>query len=104
MLPRTVLIFGRIIALMLGHLQMSVQECIDEYTKLSESIFSQRKPPGSNEMFYAENLEKAIKSVIRKRLGEHAEDAPLLDPLAEEACKTISAHTFSSPFERPNTL
>ena len=55
-------------------------------------------------MFYAENLEKAIKSVIRKRLGEHAEDAPLLDPLAEEACKTFSAHTFSSPFERPNTL
>ena len=73
---------------MLGRLRMSVQECIDEYTILSKEIFSERKT-GSSEMFYAENLEKAIKKVVRKKLGEHAGDAPLQDPLAEEACKAL---------------
>jgi hypothetical protein len=72
---------------MLGRLRMSVQECIDEYTLLSKAIFSERKH-GSKDMFYAEKLEEAIKSVIRKRLGDKAEDAPLVDPLGDKACKT----------------
>lgn len=77
-----------IIALMLGRLRMSVDECIEEYTALSEMIFSRKKPPLSRERFYPENLESAIKCVIRKKLGNTAEDAPLEDPLAEEACKS----------------
>jgi hypothetical protein len=67
---------------------MSVQDCIEEYTALSKLIFSKRKPAFSREKFYAENLEKAIKNVITKRLGEDAQDAPLEDPLAEEACRS----------------
>ena len=33
-------------------------------------------------------LEEAIKSVIRKKLGEENENAPLMDPLGEDYCKT----------------
>jgi hypothetical protein len=67
---------------------MSVEECIVEYTALSKMIFSKKKPQFSRERFDAEILENAIKQVIRNKLGDNAEDAPIEDPLAEEACKS----------------
>ncbi|KAH7110106.1 acyl transferase/acyl hydrolase/lysophospholipase [Dendryphion nanum] len=81
---------GGIIALMLGRLRMSVQECIDEYTALSRHIFKRKRHLGSSgPTFYAEDLEKALKKVIGERLGLQNEEAPLRDPLGEEACKTF---------------
>ena len=73
---------------MLGRLRMSVDECIAEYADLSKNVFSERKQGVSKEMFKASNLEAAIKSVIKKKLGDDMQDAPLEDPLDEECCKT----------------
>ncbi|KAL2415078.1 hypothetical protein ABEF94_008442 [Exophiala dermatitidis] len=70
---------GGIIAIMLGRLRMSVDECIHEYERLSKAVFGQRKK-GSPEIFSATALEEAIQSVIRRKLGHHAEHDPLLDP------------------------
>jgi len=68
---------------------MSVQECIAEYTRLSQKIFSKKRSDQSSKAsFYAEVLEDAIKEVIIKRYGPDKVDEPLLDPLGPEACKT----------------
>ena len=72
---------------MLGRLRMSLDECINEYVDLSRKVFSDRKR-ASKEMFEASNLEAAIKSVIKKKLGKDMQDAPLEDPLDEECCRT----------------
>ena len=73
---------------MLGRLRMPIDECIAEYADLSKKVFSERKSGVSKEMFKASNLEAAIRGVIRKKLGDEMEDAPLEDPLEEECCKT----------------
>lgn len=81
---------GGIIALMLGRLRMSVQECIDEYTALSKQIFAKKRNVGSSKpTFYAEELEEALKTTIAKKIGNRNAEAPLRDPLQEEACKTF---------------
>lgn len=68
---------------------MSVQECIDMYTNLSRRIFSNKRSNfSSRPLFDASDLEREIRTVIRNKLGVHNEDAPLLDPLGDEACKT----------------
>ena len=72
---------------MLGRLRMSLDECIAEYADLSEKVFSEKKLI-PKEMFKASNLEAAVKSVIKKKLGDDLQDAPLQDPLEEECCKT----------------
>jgi len=77
-----------IIAIMIGRLRMSVDECLAEYAELSKKVFSERKQGVSKEMSKASNLEAAIKSVIKKKLGDDMQDAPLEDPLDEECCKT----------------
>ena len=73
---------------MLGRLRMSLDECIAEYADLSKKVFSERKHGASKEMFKASNLEAAVKGVIKKKLGDDLQDAPLQDPLEEECCKT----------------
>ena len=45
-----------IVAIMLGRLRMSVDECIAEYVNLSKKVFSERKFAVSKEMFKASNL------------------------------------------------
>lgn len=76
---------------MLGRLRMSTDECIKEYVELSETIFKDRRKPPHEEMFDAKRLEKAIKKVVKRRLGEDHEDAPLLDPLGkDDCCKTYA--------------
>ncbi|OAQ99127.1 hypothetical protein LLEC1_03559 [Akanthomyces lecanii] len=81
---------GGIIALMLGRLRMGVEECIQEYAKLGEIVFSDRHGPPSEAMFDATKFEEAIKSVIRKKLGKESENAPLMNPLGEDCCKTTA--------------
>ena len=71
---------------MLGRLRMSVPKCIEQYSILSKEIFGDRKN-ASEYIYSASNLEQQVKGVIRRELGEHAEDAPLQDPLQENACK-----------------
>ena len=73
---------------MLGRLRMNVNECIQEYLRLGEEVFSEPRSLLNESMFDATKLENAIKKVLIKKLGKGREDEPLSDPLGNEGCKT----------------
>lgn len=68
----TKIIYYRIIALMLGRLQMDVDEAIGHYDALSKTVFSDvtRWPRGADGKFKTEKLEKAIKCVVETVTGD----------------------------------
>ncbi len=74
---------------MLGRLQMTVDECIDAYVSLSDTIFQKRRHRITIKghvqgRFDSDELEKAIKEiVIRKGLEENA----LLQDSRDAKCK-----------------
>jgi len=68
---------------MLGRLQMPVSECITAYLDMSKKIFGQAQSLVHREKFDPTELEKAVKIVVRARIGD--ENAPLQDSLC---CKT----------------
>jgi len=79
---------GGLIAIMLGRLRMTVDECIDAYTTLSDRVFEKKshritikgKLQGR---FDGAELERAVKTIVVNRgLGE---DALLKDP--DSPCK-----------------
>jgi patatin-like phospholipase/acyl hydrolase len=84
---------GGLIALMLGRLRMSVDECIDAYIKLSKAIFDERKSfpelrrLGGSAQYAASAMEEKMKYIIRLKTGD--EDAKMKDPLKEKCCKTF---------------
>ncbi|KAE8365962.1 acyl transferase/acyl hydrolase/lysophospholipase [Aspergillus caelatus] len=63
---------GGLCAIMLGRLEMSVDECIEAYNKFMNKIFN---VAGSR--FDAENIEAVIKEVMKEKLGDS--EAPLLN-------------------------
>lgn len=82
----------RLIAIMLGRLEMSVDECIEEYVELMATVFGarSRRIPMSwrgriKPRFDSRNLENAVKQVLsRKGMAEDAK----FDDGAERGCKT----------------
>ena len=68
----TKIVSYRIIALMLGRLQMDVDEVIKHYDALATTVFSNvaRWPRGAGGKFKAEKLEKAIKDVVETVTGD----------------------------------
>jgi patatin-like phospholipase/acyl hydrolase len=79
---------GGLIAVMLGRLGMTVDECIDAYTSLSDKVFMKTSHRVNIKgklqgRFDAGKLEEAIKQILRK-CGLH-EDALLKD--FEAPCK-----------------
>jgi patatin-like phospholipase/acyl hydrolase len=84
---------GGLIALMLGRLRMTIDECIDGYLKLSKEIFDQRTSfttfgrLGGNAQYAASKMEETMKDMIRTQTGD--EDAKMKDPLKRECCKTF---------------
>ncbi|KAF2731858.1 FabD/lysophospholipase-like protein [Polyplosphaeria fusca] len=78
-----------------GRLQMSVQECINEYKALFSSVFKIRhrvKFTGKNEA-----LENGIKEVVRKRLGDA--NALFKDSSHRGGCKTFVCATSGNTLE-----
>jgi hypothetical protein len=84
-----------LIAIMLGRLHMSVQDCIDTYQELSERVFKPKRSslnfPGKGKdlwtlagAFDEKELERAIAEIVVKT-GEGA-DAKLLEPTSPK-CK-----------------
>ncbi|KAK6531861.1 hypothetical protein TWF694_003026 [Orbilia ellipsospora] len=80
---------GGFIAIMLGRLRMSIDECIQRYEKVMGKVF----PDGTwktsslvwNGHIYPEGpLEEAIKEIVKEKLG--SADAKLIDD-SENACK-----------------
>lgn len=78
--------FSSIIAIMLGRMRMSVERCISEYQNLSAIVFGKSRGGLHEYMFDAKVLEAKTKDVVKRYLGD--ENAPLRDPLDEDACKT----------------
>ncbi|KAJ9138246.1 Calcium-independent phospholipase a2-gamma [Coniochaeta hoffmannii] len=85
---------GGIIALMLGRMRMPVEKCITEYQELGRLVFGVPRGGLHEYMFDARVLEEHTKKVVKKYLGD--ENAPLLDPLGDDACKTI---VFTLPYK-----
>lgn len=82
----------RLIAIMLGRLEMDVDECIEAYTKLAEAVFSQKKsrlPFGLKgkvkAQFDSSKLEKAIRETIK---GSGISDTALFNDGNERGCRT----------------
>ena len=76
---------GGIIALMLGRLRMSIEECIQTYSKLGEKVFGRQQGFGHEQLFDSARLEEAIQEIVKSKTGD--KNAPLLDPLDSECCK-----------------
>lgn len=70
---------GGLIAIMLGRLQMTVEQAIGEYDNLSKVVFGKKKPFFLDGKFKATNLENAIKGIIQKYSGEDS-NAKLFAP------------------------
>jgi len=75
--------------IMLGRLKMSIRECIDAYTSLSDRIFQKKKrrvtvKGNIQGRLDSEELERAIKDVIT---GQGLEKDALLQDASDEACK-----------------
>src|SRR5579859_3024979 len=78
---------SRIIALMLGRLQMSVTEAIGCYGTLAERVFSSTKLIRGEGKFRASKLEEVVKEIVAEKLGDP--DACMLETRPEgDACKT----------------
>lgn len=92
---------GGIIAIMLGRLHMTVDRCVAAYSRLGREVFGEPRGKGHEHMFDEKKLEEAIKKTIREELGEGHEDDPLIDPLGDDACKTV---VFTLPNAHPNRV
>ncbi|KAH9209887.1 acyl transferase/acyl hydrolase/lysophospholipase [Leptodontidium sp. 2 PMI_412] len=82
---------GGIIAIMLGRLEIDVDECIEEYTSMFEAIFGKKGLPVNmwgkiKGRFDSTVLEQCIKGILKKR--GLAEDALLND--SNERCKVYA--------------
>lgn len=70
----------RLIALMLGRLKMTVQDCLDEYERLMEKVFGSgwvhiylEKPfryLTTDKFYSATDFEKVVKDLLSRRLPE----------------------------------
>lgn len=78
----------RLIAIMLGRLKMSIKECIDNYNEVMVKVFpkvvSGAWNAGGGSRYEASKLEKAIREVVKKQLGN--EEALLFDS-SDNPCK-----------------
>ena len=70
---------GGIVALLLGRLQMTVQEAIDIYCDVSEKIFGKPKGHVTEGKFSATDLEEIMKKTIEK-FGEPKDENGKADP------------------------
>ena len=76
-----------LIAIMLGRLEMDVDECIEAYKELMKSVFEKKQSlfaVGFSGMiksrFSSKALEKAVKGVIESRVGPAGQRIPVNEP------------------------
>ena len=62
---------GGLIAMLLGRLQLSVDEALNEYARMGEKIFSKKKKGAHEGHYYATKLEEAVQDVVQ-RYGDRA--------------------------------
>ena len=85
-------ITNRLIAIMLGRLEMDVDQCITAYSELAEAVFGEklsRFPVAINgnvkARFDSAKLESAIRKVV---MQSGASEADLFNDEAERGCRT----------------
>ncbi|KZL79415.1 ankyrin repeat protein, partial [Colletotrichum incanum] len=89
---------GGIIAIMLGCLRMTVEECEDAYIRLAKTIFKPKRWKyncfsrgmdflSASERYDSSKLEDVVKAIIKARTG--SEKAPLLDLNEDTRCKVF---------------
>ncbi|KAF7540964.1 hypothetical protein G7054_g961 [Neopestalotiopsis clavispora] len=78
---------GGLIAIMLGRLEMTVDQCIDKYTDIMKDVFNKseheknRDYAWDGEFYDANNLADKIKGVIKETLGtDHPEEVLMFNP------------------------
>lgn len=87
---------GGIIAIMLGRLRMTLDECLEAYTELARTIFKPKRYKydvfnrardllSAKERFNSSKLEHVVKDIIRERTGN--ENTSLHEPSESSACK-----------------
>jgi hypothetical protein len=79
----------RLIAVMLGRLKMSIDECIDAYLSLSDRIFQKKRhrvtvKGNVQGRFDSDELELAVKEVI---ISQGLQEDALLKDTPEAECK-----------------
>jgi hypothetical protein len=85
---------GGLIAIMLGRLGMTVDECIETYKTVGKSVFGKKKPLGmgrtvfSGSMYKTKDLQTAIKTLVEERLKA---ETPLEASSADTAVASNSA-------------
>jgi cell shape-determining protein MreC len=86
---------ARLIAIMLGRLEMTVDECIDAYVSMMDAVFKKKKHRFKNvrgelqARFDTRELEEAMKKIIKnsKSNTKRQEDLPMRNP-DPGGCKT----------------
>ncbi|KAL0958133.1 hypothetical protein HGRIS_000301 [Hohenbuehelia grisea] len=85
---------GGLIAIMLGRLQLTVQQCIDAYTQLASEIFAGNdsvttkfKLGTTGFRYGATNIENAVQNFIKSYTGDA--NAPMMDPDVNNQCKVF---------------
>jgi hypothetical protein len=87
---------GGLIAIMLGRLGMTIDECIDTYKKFGKTVFGKKKAFGigrtmfSGSMYETKDLQTAIKSLVAERLRQEV-------PSRADTDNTMAANTIANP-------
>ncbi|KAF2678494.1 FabD/lysophospholipase-like protein [Lentithecium fluviatile CBS 122367] len=86
---------GGLIAIMLGRLKMSIDECIDAYLQLSDRIFQKNGHRATVKgkiqgRFDSDELERAVKEVIK---GQRLQEDALLKDSPDASCKVFVCAT-----------
>ncbi|KAL2887391.1 pyruvate kinase [Ceratocystis lukuohia] len=90
---------GGIIAIMLGRLEMTVDQCIRAYKRLAQTAFAQKHeislPESSPYAFSAENLENAIKQAIRENcVSPTCREQPSMGIPTANTCEHENLHFY----------
>ncbi|KAF8678145.1 FabD lysophospholipase-like protein [Rhizoctonia solani] len=81
-------------ACMLGRLRMPIEKVIEEYPKLMEKIFSEKKMAGST-MYKATTLQEALKAMVQDATGEEGAAIQVNDG-CKNAIFAMAKHNMNS--------
>lgn len=83
---------GGLIAIMLGRLRMTVDDCIKEYETLGEAVFGNPRPPSMKGLlwhkFNSDDLRQVIENVTRRR-AEIQNNGQVMYPCPWNRCQTV---------------
>lgn len=88
---------GGLIAIMLGRLGMTVDECIETYKKFGKTVFGKKKAFGmgrtmfSGSMYETKDLQTAIKTLVAERLKQERA------PSRADTDNTRAVNTITAP-------